>query len=586
MPFQIPEEKISHLGNNFFSSYKNIETSKFFHLQILRDGKAGKEELFGPSKPLYRIITSFSQENFNIVASSNDDQIFTNEWKFLKDELPVKMATEIPNMKEAQMEKWVVAFLTKKAMAEGAKEIELKDKYEDDSDRPDGTRGRRNSVRSSMSSRQASPVAIRNSSPPVKISSAPADINLSSLSSAMSSDDEDEPVVMASPALVISGGKKTPLLTVAVFNVVVLLLRDAQPSTFWAALVAINVLVYLFVKKIGKSNSFMVSITPVPVGRTRRVAARLPGKSRSAGLSLQGPLLSARLEGPENPRPLALTHVSGPTFQPCAGSLVYVRQVGYSVSRLKSPSEASIYQFLGADFIQTDNKIDNIARFITLPLPPNVSSEELEQAVAETPLPAFLVVNVQIPGYAPSMFGTLDGPGNQLVAYFGLHGEQRARFRQDTSASAALVRKFFSSFITEEKGQDGKDLINKRLKCIPTVTNLADPEIDGLGRIAKSSITAKNATPFMTGPNCHRFYRGVNYFEVDMDVHKYQYGAVVLLSAMRDHVQLIQANVHLLLQGETDDELPERTLASFQINKLGWGQARPLHDLYPKAKLA
>ena len=184
------------------------------------------------------------------------------------------------------------------------------------------------------------------------------------------------------------------------------------------------------------------------------------------------------------------------------------------------------------------------------------------------------------------MYVCVIGPGYQLVFYFGLYGDQRKKLKENPNKAIELANKYFNSHVTEENGQEGKDPINQRMKCINGILNLDDQEVmehENLGGIFHSLIKKKNHTPFMTGPNCHRCYRGQNYFELDMDTHKYQFASVKLLGSMIDSVSVFKCAVNWVIQGNSDDELPEQSLASVAVNHCDWKNAVRFVDVYPKA---
>jgi hypothetical protein len=76
-------------------------------------------------------------------------------------------------------------------------------------------------------------------------------------------------------------------------------------------------------------------------------------------------------------------------------------------------------RLLGVDIFSFDSKVDHIAQRIELPPAPTLGPA----AAALGPdkrIPPLLIVNLQLPTYAPSVFGSNDGPGQSLVYYFAL----------------------------------------------------------------------------------------------------------------------------------------------------------------------
>ena len=76
-----------------------------------------------------------------------------------------------------------------------------------------------------------------------------------------------------------------------------------------------------------------------------------------------------------------------------------------------------------------------------------------------------------------------------------------------------------------------------------------------------------NGQPILTRPQ-HRFYYGKGYFEVDVDAHEFCYVARKGLAGVTDHMGNMIVDFGLVVEGQTDDELPERILGCVRLCKI------------------
>ena len=342
------------------------------------------------SRPLYRIATCFSDEQFYIVAFGEDASIFENEWKFCVDEIPALIEKEAPNMHSNNTEKWVVAYFTKKAMLEMARNMpdSSDDEEEDDKarerDNHNKERGGNNGkgltlterVKRELGSTLFDRVRDKPRQATLDDSNHPNSSSLSTSSPSLPSSP-----ISASPALILTS-KYSTIFLLFFFNTFILLLRDAQPLTFGLGLITLNVLIYILLLRKSK-NKYMLSVLPVPSASSlARLSSNLAGAGSigNGGTTANGgkknvvcnaiiPNFSATVESKGNPRvpPNAIDH-----FASHPGNLVKLRQLGYTTTRRKDFSEDSMYTFLAAEVYKTDKKIDNVCRYVTLPLPPGI----------------------------------------------------------------------------------------------------------------------------------------------------------------------------------------------------------------------
>ncbi|KAJ0408220.1 hypothetical protein P43SY_004378 [Pythium insidiosum] len=103
-----------------------------------------------------------------------------------------------------------------------------------------------------------------------------------------------------------------------------------------------------------------------------------------------------------------------------------------------------------------------------------------------------------------------------------------------------------------------------RFKVIAQVTN---QEECGLTGMAKKLLVSHNATPVLTRPQ-HRIYHfNDGSTEVVVDVHAFSYIARRGIHMLLDKTSKLVIDIAFVLQGETEDELPERILVSSTSRK-------------------
>mmetsp|Transcript_4835 Transcript_4835/g.6750 ORF Transcript_4835/g.6750 Transcript_4835/m.6750 type:complete len:344 (-) Transcript_4835:137-1168(-) len=104
---------------------------------------------------------------------------------------------------------------------------------------------------------------------------------------------------------------------------------------------------------------------------------------------------------------------------------------------------------------------------------------------------------------------------------------------------------------------DRKSFQNMRFKLIPNI-------VEGPWVIQM----AVGSTPCLLGQKVvQRYFRGENYFEVDVHVGSSQI-ANKIITLCRTYGKSFTSNIGLVLQGESSEELPEKLLACIQLDKI------------------
>ncbi|KAM3304062.1 hypothetical protein P3S67_015094 [Capsicum chacoense] len=297
----------------------------------------------------------------------------------------------------------------------------------------------------------------------------------------------------------------------------------------------------------------------------KKAALKLPFKLKEgnpvASLLSSKALLQRPIAGSQVPvcrlekkMPDSWSHIEPGTFR--------VRGENYFRDKKKvfAPNYAAYYPF-GVDVFLSQRKIFHIARLVELPF--------IEHSGT---LPPILVVNVQIPLYPTTIFqGETDGEGMSFVLYFKLSESYAKELPPHFQES---IRRLIYDEVEKVRTFPVEHTVpfRERLKILGRVANMEELPLSVAERKLMHAYSEK---PVLSRPQ-HEFFKGENYFEVDIDMHRFSYISRKGFETFLDRLKLCCLDVGLTIQGNKAEELPEQVLCCIRLNEIDYANYQQL----------
>eukprot|EP00906_Rhabdomonas_costata_P020771 RCo030219 len=234
----------------------------------------------------------------------------------------------------------------------------------------------------------------------------------------------------------------------------------------------------------------------------------------------------------------------------------------YRIHGQKEPSADALYEVFAVDTYQSTTKKPHFGQYVNLP-------EDTERS--RTGLPATIVINLMVPSYAPGFIYTAgDGEGWCVSIYARLSQRSRRALYQNKPTPGMLLLK---RFVEAQPG----DPLRRRFKCIARNVN---PGECGFNAATRALIYKYNAKPFVVR-DTSSFYLTDRYFEIDIDVHRFGKPARIGLYGCSAVLTDMVLEWAFVLEGETNEELPEQILCALRLAHLDPARVVPLRSTLP-----
>lgn len=300
---------------------------------------------------------------------------------------------------------------------------------------------------------------------------------------------------------------------------------------------------------------------------------RAPGEASPPGRAAAPPNFSA--ESPSGPAGLAEaweplskgslpfgpppTSLEGsPFWQECDGSVFDVRNIRYKQTKEKVASDYALYDCIGMDSVRDTRRIDGMVNRLPgglADLPPTPAGHPPWDPAWG--VPRIIAMNCQLPYKAGYMFGSHpeDDGGLSVVSYFALsRAASEILAKGQTSPALSLFRRLV------EEGVSSKD--GTALKVVGRVD---DMEKYG---VPESWQRFNNKPVLLTKTSKMHLDRLPEVLEMDYDVRMWVYLARQTLVNYHHLSKDAECQIGYVVEGKTDDELPEQMLGCFRLNNM------------------
>jgi hypothetical protein len=248
---------------------------------------------------------------------------------------------------------------------------------------------------------------------------------------------------------------------------------------------------------------------------------------------------------------LPLTFGCGPgCVQDGDATTVLVRGPRYSSTKKKEFSLPAFYELVHVEVLAARGKHCHVAQSAS-------GSEILQSHRAGQclgPLPSFFVVNVQLPDGEPSMFDGAHVDCASLVFYFRVRAETQAALKEGTADEGLRLLRRYCEDAPRQRS------LQEKLKAICQIENVAESGVS-------SMVQRYNGTPSLI-TKVGTLFTGDGYIEIDVDISACSYAYRSSLHAMRNRISSMELRVSLLVQGDREEELPERVWGCAALHRV------------------
>eukprot|EP00927_Polykrikos_kofoidii_P078926 TRINITY_DN75724_c0_g1_i1.p1 TRINITY_DN75724_c0_g1~~TRINITY_DN75724_c0_g1_i1.p1 ORF type:complete len:393 (-),score=61.69 TRINITY_DN75724_c0_g1_i1:220-1398(-) len=257
-----------------------------------------------------------------------------------------------------------------------------------------------------------------------------------------------------------------------------------------------------------------------------------------------------------------------PCWLPLDASVFLVRDIRYKQTKEKTPSDFALYDCVGMDMIRQKRRIDSVIE--RLPKGTDDLPSSSSRAVPwdqNWGVPRVLIIGCQLPLKAGRLIGSHpeDDGGLSVVSYFVLSARASEILAKGAETPSLRLWKRFV-----EEGTSTKEGI--ALKVMGRVEDLQRYEVpESFYRfnnkpvlLTKSAVIDQEDLPEL--------------MEINYDVRCWVYPARSALANYRDRAREAELEIAYVIEGKTDDELPEQVLGCFRLDYMDITTAQWIND--------
>ena len=252
-----------------------------------------------------------------------------------------------------------------------------------------------------------------------------------------------------------------------------------------------------------------------------------------------------------------------------------VRSVGYKQSKAKEPSASPLYECIGVDVVKSSKLVTNISSSAVFQKILNGETSSSGDSIPfpwlrykDSPwtpalgVPRLLIINMQLPYSSPSLWAPQSAdsdPGFSIVSYYALSPTGGGAVSGSGSLPAV---KLLKRLIAE--GKSTKE--ETALKVIGLVENMEEVGFPDM-------VAGYNGKPVLVTKSAKLVAATEQVLEIEYDIRQWSILARKSLHSLRDKLSDAKCQIGMLVEGRTDEELPEQLLGCFRLHFLDINEA-------------